>query len=95
MIITLTHPDSEEEQIPPFDLSTVQETDEDVIPERERLPPPTPSDILPLPPVMLGCATFGYGIYTDTNSVRSDMPVRVVRAALRAGMNAFDTCTAM
>lgn len=44
------------------------------------------------PPLILGCSTFGYGIYADDDNVQSSMPLRVVRLALRSGMNAFDTC---
>ncbi|ORY26670.1 Aldo/keto reductase family-domain-containing protein [Naematelia encephala] len=46
---------------------------------------------LDLPPVILGGGQFGYGIYDDDQGVLSDMPVRVIRMALRSGMNAFDT----
>lgn len=46
---------------------------------------------LHLPPVVLGCATFGYGLYQDTSNIVSDLPVRVVRLALRSGITAFDT----
>jgi len=45
-----------------------------------------------LSPVVLGCATFGYGIYQDKSEIVSTLPVRVVRLALRAGITAFDTC---
>lgn len=88
-----SHPDHAEEAIPPFELAAVPSDAEDVIPEGEKLPSPGPAvdGVLPLPRVMLGCATFGYGVYADTELVRSTMPVRVVRAALRAGVNAFDT----
>lgn len=41
--------------------------------------------------MVLGCATFGYGIYQDEDKVVGELPVRVVRLALRAGMTAFDT----
>ena len=47
---------------------------------------------LPLSPVVLGCATFGYGIYQDKSEIVSTLPVRIVRLALRAGITAFDTC---
>jgi aryl-alcohol dehydrogenase-like predicted oxidoreductase len=47
---------------------------------------------LALSPVVLGCATFGYGIYQDKSEIVSTLPVRVVRLALRAGITAFDTC---
>lgn len=95
--VSATHPDAPEELIPGFDADAIPETTEDFIPANEVLAPQSPSrdaesnGILPLPPVMLGCATFGYGVYADTEQVRSSMPVRVVRAALRAGVNAFDT----
>lgn len=85
-MLPATHPDSPEEVIPPFDVGSIPDEAEDVILEEERLPP---SDGLPR--LVLGCATFGYGVYADKDSVRSTMPVRVVRAALRGGMNAFDT----
>jgi len=89
-----THPDAPEEAIPPFDAVSIPSDAADVIPANEVLPPPiAPAGVpgLPLPRVVLGCATFGYGVYDDLDNVRSSMPVRVVRAALRAGMNAFDT----
>ena len=53
---------------------------------------PRVSGELRLPPVVLGCATFGYGIYQDKTNIVSDLPVRVVRLALRSGITAFDTC---
>jgi hypothetical protein len=92
-----THPDQPEEAIPAFDASSVLSEAADEISADEVLPPPiAPRGTslalpLPLPRVVLGCATFGYGVYDDKENVRSTMPVRVVRAALRAGMNAFDT----
>jgi hypothetical protein len=96
MAITPSHPDSPEEVIAPFDLASVPEEAADAIPEAEHLPPAernpaVAADILPLPRVVLGCATFGYGVYADEALVKSTMPLRVVRAALRAGVNAFDT----
>lgn len=35
---------------------------------------------------------FGYGIYSDNAFVKGGDPVRVIRYALRCGINAFDTC---
>lgn len=46
---------------------------------------------LALPPIILGCAPFGYGIYAQKDQVLSDAPLRTVRLALRAGITAFDT----
>jgi hypothetical protein len=91
-----THPSQPEEVLPPFDIATVPETDDDAIPAQEVLPrAQAPAGVdasnLPIPRVVLGCATFGYGVYDEMDNLRSTMPVRVVRAALRAGMNAFDT----
>lgn len=90
------HPDRPEENIPAYDLASVPEEALDNIPADEVLPSPThnpsdPAGVLPLPAVVLGCAPFGYGIYADMDDVTNTMPVRIVRAALRAGINAFDT----
>lgn len=88
-----THPDQPEEAIPPFP-SPIPENSEDVIPADEVLPParaPAGTPNPPIPRVVLGCATFGYGVYAAREDVRSSMPVRVVRAALKAGVTAFDT----
>lgn len=93
--ITSNHPTSPEESIPAFDLSLVPTDPSDAIPQSELLPAPIPNPLLPnvvLPRVVLGCAPFGYGVYADVD-VRSTMPVRIVRAALRAGVRAFDTGT--
>ncbi|CAK9783576.1 Aldo/keto reductase [Cutaneotrichosporon oleaginosum] len=86
------HPSAPEEVIPPFDLPPMGE--DDAVSPAEMLPPPVPNPALPdvtLPRLVLGCAPFGYGVYTDKDAVRTSMPVRIVRAALRAGMCAFDT----
>lgn len=53
---------------------------------------PSADGQLALSPVVLGCATFGYGIYQNKSDIVSTLPVRIVRLALRAGITAFDTC---
>jgi hypothetical protein len=53
---------------------------------------PAVDEELALSPVVLGCATFGYGIYQSKADIVSTLPVRIVRLALRAGITAFDTC---
>lgn len=45
-----------------------------------------------LPPVILGCAAFGYNIYAKEDDVMSDLPLKLVKQALDAGVSAFDTC---
>ncbi len=82
------HPDQEEEVLPPLpDNIPDEETDR-----------PNPSEILPtlgegdISPVVLGCAVFGYGIYSNQSFVQGVEPLRVLRYALRSGINAFDTC---
>lgn len=42
---------------------------------------------------MLGCATFGYGIYAPppTTAAELALPVRTVRLALDYGITVFDT----
>lgn len=42
--------------------------------------------------LLLGCATFGYGVYESKEHVRTAEPLKIVRAALDAGINGFDTC---
>ncbi len=44
-----------------------------------------------LPPLILGCATFSQ-IYVSEDAMKSTMPMRVTRLALRYGITAFDTC---
>ncbi|KAL7421550.1 hypothetical protein Q5752_003319 [Cryptotrichosporon argae] len=87
------HPDRPEELIPPF--PSVPDGPADVMPAHLVLAPNPrglPADErVRLPPVILGCAPFGYGIYAPTDEVRSAMPLRLVRAALRAGITGFDT----
>ncbi|BEI90139.1 uncharacterized protein CcaverHIS019_0302090 [Cutaneotrichosporon cavernicola] len=86
------HPYNPEEVLPPTPLPLPEEV-ADVIPPSEVLPPPIPNSALDvtLPRIVLGCAPFGYGVYADRDAVRTTMPARIVRAALRAGMTAFDT----
>ncbi|KAL1409991.1 hypothetical protein Q8F55_003991 [Vanrija albida] len=85
------HP-SQPEPSPPLRVwaaSDIPTTAEDAIPASEVLPPPEGGSTLPR--IILGCAPFGYGIYADKGAVEGVEPVRLVRAALRAGVNAFDT----
>ncbi|ORX40709.1 NADP-dependent oxidoreductase domain-containing protein [Kockovaella imperatae] len=80
------HPDQPEQSIPPLPGSIPDPPDEH--PTEDQVIPKTSEN---LPPVVLGCATFGYGIYADTENFLSDMSCRTVRYALRSGINAFDT----
>ncbi|WVR00320.1 hypothetical protein IAU59_007463 [Kwoniella sp. CBS 9459] len=89
------HPDRPDPVIPPFDIAS--------IPDEEIDQPSANLELLPkalkspkekrviYPPLILGCSTFGYGIYADDDNVKSSIPLRVVRLAMRCGMNAFDT----
>jgi hypothetical protein len=97
------HPDQPEDKIPPY-ASQPEEGELDAVIPAEILPSAqqsksTPSaaadtrGTLQLPRLVLGCATFGDGIFAASDAVRSDMPARVVRLALRSGMTAFDTGT--
>lgn len=83
------HPDQPEPTLHAWALADIPTTEEDAIPASEVLPPPAASDVFPR--IILGCAPFGYGIYADKSVVEGVEPVRLVRAALRAGVNAFDT----
>lgn len=96
--LTPAHPDAPEPAVAPFDLARVPDEAADRVPATERLPPPdaNPADVpgaLPLPRIVLGCAPFGQGIYaaTGTPADAAALPLRIVRAALRAGITAFDT----
>lgn len=92
---SLTTPEDAPTAFPPIDPASLPSTDADSIPTSEILPPPIANPRLPdvtLPRIVLGCAPFGFGVYTtDSGVVRSTLPARIVRAALRAGMTAFDT----
>ncbi|OXM77301.1 galactose dehydrogenase [Cryptococcus neoformans Bt63] len=89
------HPSQPEPDIPPFDISATADVEHNKPSgDDERLPTALkdPNDrSVVFPPLILGCSTFGYGIYADDDNVQSSMPLRVVRLALRSGMNAFDT----
>lgn len=95
------HPDQPEDDIPPY-ASAPDEGSLDAPVDAEKLPVTDAErsigrknggERFRLPRVVLGCATFGDGIFAAKDAVRSDMPVRVVRLALRSGMTAFDTGT--
>ncbi|KAK8853070.1 hypothetical protein IAR55_003771 [Kwoniella newhampshirensis] len=89
------HPSQPEPDIPPFVLSTVPDEEIDKPRGKEEILPTTvrsPGERrVVFPPLVFGASTFGYGIYADNENVRSSMPLRVVRLAMRCGMNAFDT----
>ncbi|WVQ84887.1 hypothetical protein IAT38_007050 [Cryptococcus sp. DSM 104549] len=89
------HPSQPEPVIPPFDVSTIpHEEIDDPTGNEELLPKMLKSPLIKkmvFPPVVLGCSTFGYGIYAGDDTVKSTLPLRVVRLAMRCGMNAFDT----
>lgn len=84
MDLAPNHPHQPEEPISPF-------------PADVDVPPLDPS--LKLPPkegeysdLLLGCATFGYGVYESKEHVRTNEPLKIVKTALDAGINGFDTC---
>ncbi|WWC64396.1 uncharacterized protein I303_107006 [Kwoniella dejecticola CBS 10117] len=89
------HPDRPEPTVPAFDIAT--------IPDEEIDHPSGNAELLPkalkspkerrviLPPLILGVSTFGYGIYADDDNIKSSLPLRIVRLAMRCGINAFDT----
>lgn len=83
------HPDHPEEDIPEYDDVPPLEAADAVVPD-EVVGTSAGTDS-PFPPLILGCATFGYGIYADTSLLRSTTPLRVVRLALASGVTAFDT----
>nr|ODN89243.1 galactose dehydrogenase [Cryptococcus depauperatus CBS 7855] len=94
------HPFQPEPAIAPFDIHSVPDEAVDKPSNNELLPKvlnvdktleKTLTTGVAFPPLILGCSTFGYGIYADDDNVKSDMPLRVVRLALRYGINAFDT----
>ena len=80
------HPSKEEEILP--DLPAIIEDNEEDQPGESIVPRSTDGES----PVILGCAVFGYGIYSATSFVQGGEPLRVLRYALRSGINAFDTC---
>lgn len=86
MDLAPNHPHQPEEEIPPFAADAdIDSTPLDAalrLPERKG----------EYSPLLLGCATFGYGVYTAAENVRTPEPLRIVRAALEAGINGFDTC---
>jgi aryl-alcohol dehydrogenase-like predicted oxidoreductase len=90
------HPSRPEESIPELPTS-IPDPDSEKPAENERLPEnlstSTSDGDLAFPAIVLGCAVFGYGIYFAKDQVLSDTPVRLIRYALRCGINAFDTCT--
>lgn len=93
------HPDQPEDVISPY-ASLPDEGELDAVVKEESLPSAArlvrfggDDGRFRLPRVVLGCATFGDGIFAAKDAVRSDMPVRVVRLALRNGITAFDTGT--
>jgi len=107
-ISTSSHPSQPEEVIPPLDApipDTASDRPPTELILKVRLhthdsfhlshtnqkPAPNRND-LPLPALVLGCATFGFNIYAEQSACLGPEPVRVVRYALRAGINAFDTC---
>ena len=97
------HPDQPDDPIPPYaaipDEGPLDQSHPDeLLPAAVNggaasndSPPARQSSTLQLPRLVLGCATFGDGIFAASDAVRSDMPARVVRLALRSGMTAFDT----
>ncbi|WWD19481.1 hypothetical protein CI109_103941 [Kwoniella shandongensis] len=89
------HPSQPEPNIAPFDITNVPDEEVDKPQgEREILPTtvrgPNEKRVI-FPPLIFGASTFGYGIYADDDNVKSTIPLRVVRLAMRCGMNAFDT----
>ncbi|KJE01371.1 galactose dehydrogenase [Cryptococcus gattii NT-10] len=92
------HPSQPEPNISSFYISAIADAEHDKPTGDDELllnipkdPKDTKDRAVIFPPLILGCSTFGYGIYADDNNVQSSMPLRVVRLALRSGMNAFDT----
>ncbi|WVR07820.1 hypothetical protein IAU60_004863 [Kwoniella sp. DSM 27419] len=89
------HPDQPEPSIPLFDAATIPDEDIDKPAGNHELLPKAlkgPNEKrMVYPRLILGCSTFGYGIYADDDNVKSSIPLRVVRLAMRCGMNAFDT----
>jgi hypothetical protein len=97
------HPDQPEDPIPPYAAIPDEGALDQAVPDEllpagatagaasNDSPPARQSSTLQLPRLVLGCATFGDGIFAASDAVRSDMPARVVRLALRSGMTAFDT----
>ena len=43
------------------------------------------------PPLVFGCASFGYGTFTSKPAVTYETCFRLVRLAFRTGISAFDT----
>ncbi|WVW85973.1 hypothetical protein I302_108011 [Kwoniella bestiolae CBS 10118] len=89
------HPDQPEPEIPPFDIDSIPDEDIDKPSGNEELLPKalkSPNEKrMVYPPLILGCSTFGYGIYADDDNVKSSLPLRIVRLAMRCGINGFDT----
>ncbi|OCF32174.1 galactose dehydrogenase [Kwoniella heveanensis BCC8398] len=86
------HPDRPDPVIPPFDVANIPDEEIDHPSGNLELLPKSPNEKrMVYPPLILGCSTFGYGIYADDDNVKSSIPLRVVRLAMRCGMNAFDT----
>lgn len=84
MDLAPNHPYQAEEDIPPFPANVdIPELDPELkLPETKG----EYSDLL------LGCATFGYGVYDSPEHVRTVEPLKIVGMALEAGIGGFDTC---
>ncbi|KAK4689336.1 hypothetical protein P7C73_g755, partial [Tremellales sp. Uapishka_1] len=86
-----SHPDKAEDHLSSYDTASVPDLPIDHPLPEHVLPKNETKGNLPLPPIILGCAPFGWGIYADDSSISSDFPLRIVRLALRSGVTAFDT----
>ncbi|WWC71838.1 uncharacterized protein I206_105797 [Kwoniella pini CBS 10737] len=89
------HPDQPEPSVPSFDIDSIPDEEIDHPSGNEELLPkvlksPDDRNVI-FPPLILGVSTFGYGIYADDDNIKSDLPLRIVRLAMRCGINAFDT----
>ncbi|ODN81436.1 hypothetical protein L202_01866 [Cryptococcus amylolentus CBS 6039] len=89
------HPYQPEPNIAPFDLAKIPDEDIDKANTNQELLPkalksPNSKNVV-LSPLILGCAAFGYGMYTDQDHLTSSLPLRIVRLALRSGITSFDT----
>ncbi|WWC91542.1 uncharacterized protein L201_006488 [Kwoniella dendrophila CBS 6074] len=89
------HPDQLEPKVPSFDISTIPDEEIDQPAGNQELLPkalksPATRKVI-FPPLILGCSTFGYGIYADDDNIKSNLPLRIIRLAMRCGINAFDT----
>ncbi|KAL7412575.1 NADP-dependent oxidoreductase domain-containing protein [Mrakia frigida] len=86
--MVVAHPSAPEPSISFVELASTTDTSEDL-----PLGPLVPADAQGWSPLAVGCATLGYGIYAPPPTTKEDleMPLRMVRLALRYGVTVFDT----